>query len=270
MTSPPWNLRVMTWRSTPDAAQARARWARIPRNVAESMAFEREAVPLPTLTEWHLNPADPRTTGSTEPLPAPKDHPSGIARGTLTLERQIEQGLFDGRPLDDQLVRDLHRAICESVAPSLIGWRRTAVMVGNHIAPDWPLVPAMMRDYGRDLEARVAAHGLEPTARLIETLAFAEGRLLSIHPFVDYNGRATRVFLRLLLRRLELPPVRLAPDDDERADYLAALSAADRSDWGLLITVWMRRLSNTEGRPEQRDLANQRQLTPYPARAEPD
>ena len=36
-----------------------------------------------------------------------------------------------------------------------------------------------------------------------------------------------RVFLRLLLRRLQLPPVRLAPGEDGRADYLAALGAAE-------------------------------------------
>jgi len=35
------------------------------------------------------------------------------------------------------------------------------------------------------------------------------------------------VFLRLLLRRLQLPPVRLAPGEDGRADYLAALGAAE-------------------------------------------
>ena len=242
MESEPWTQHIAAWRATPDTARARARWARIPRNVAESMACEREDVPLTTLEEWHANPDHLDTGGHKEPLQDPTNRPSAIARLVLTLERQIEQAQFDTRPLDDELVRDLHTAICEHVAPSLAGWRRIEVAVGSNIAPTWPLVPALMRDYGRDLEARIAAQGLEPTERLLETLAFAEGRLLSVHPFADYNGRVARVFLRLLLRRLELPPVRLAPGDDERADYLAALSAADRNDWSGLMDCWRKRL----------------------------
>jgi Fic family protein len=243
MQPEPWTQRIVTWRATPDGARARARWARIPRNVAESMAFEREDVPLTTLEDWHANTDDLDTAGPEEPLQDITDYRSAIAHQVLTLERQIEQAQFDTRALDDELVRDLHTAICEHVAPRLVGWRRIEVAVGSHIAPAWPLVPALMRDYGRDLEARIAAQGLDPTERLLETLAFAEGRLLSIHPFADYNGRVTRVFLRLLLRRQKLPPVRLAPGDDERANYLTALSAADRSDWNPLIQVWMHRLA---------------------------
>ncbi len=205
------------------------------------MAFEREPVPLATVEHWHTNP--PRrqaTAGPQEPLAGPK----AIARQVLTLEQQIEQARFDTRALDDQLVHDLHTAICAPVAPHLAGWRRVGVTVGSHIAPISPLVPMLMRDYGRDLEARLAAQGLETTERLLETLAFAEGRLLSIHPFADYNGRVTRVLLRLVLRRLELPPVRLAAGDDEREAYLAALTAADSGDRQRLMCIWSQRIAN--------------------------
>jgi hypothetical protein len=240
-----WTQAITTWRATSTAARAQTRWSRIPRNVAESMAFEREPIPLATVEHWHTNP--PRrqaTVGPQEPLAGPK----AIARQVLTLEQQIEQARFDTRALDDQLVHDLHTAICAPVAPHLAGWRRVGVTVGSHVAPPWPLVPILMRDYGRDLEARLAAQGLETTERLLETLAFAEGRLLRIHPFADYNGRVTRVFLRLVLRRLELPPVRLAPGDDERGSYLAALAAGDRGDGTLLIGCW-----NTRFRSAQTD-----------------
>ncbi len=77
----------------------------------------------------------------------------------------------------------------------------------------------------------------------METLAFAEGRLLSIHPFLDFNGRVTRLWLRELLRRLELPPVDLVPTDPAAvATYLAALRAADDLDWTPLVAVWRDRL----------------------------
>jgi len=235
MKPEPWTQAITTWRTAATAARDQTRWSRIPRNVAESMAFEREPVPLATVEHWHTNPPSRQATaGPQEPLAGP----NALARQLLTLEQQIEQAQFDTRALDDQLVHDLHTAICAPVAPHLAGWRRVAVTVGSHIAPLWPLVPMLMRDYGRDLEARLAAQGLETTERLLETLAFAEGRLLRIHPFADYNGRVTRVVLRLLLRRLELPPVRLAPGDDERGGYLAALAAGDRGDWTPLIDCW--------------------------------
>ena len=38
-----------------------------------------------------------------------------------------------------------------------------------------------------------------------ECLAFAQARLLSIHPFEDFNGRLTRVLLADLLHRLDMP-----------------------------------------------------------------
>lgn len=41
--------------------------------------------------------------------------------------------------------------------------------------------------------------------RLLETLAFAEHRLLYMDSFVDFSGRVTRLFLAELLRRLGLP-----------------------------------------------------------------
>ena len=77
---------------------------------------------------------------------------------------------------------------------------------------------------------------------LLETLAFAEGRLLSIHPFADFNGRVTRLFLRELLHRLKLPPVDLVPADAAgEAIYFAALQAGDLSDWKPLMKIWEQR-----------------------------
>ena len=81
---------------------------------------------------------------------------------------------------------------------------------------------------------------------LLETLAFAEGRVLFIHPFPDFNGRATRLLLAEILRRQELPPVGIAPDNDTaRRNYLSALEAADRLDWTLLTKLWQERLETT-------------------------
>ncbi len=100
-----------------------------------------------------------------------------------------------------------------------------------------------MRDYVLDLRARIEALPHEASDLLLELLAFAEGRLLSIHPFADFNGRTTRVFIDWLTRRLDLPDVDPTPDEGAATDqYLAALRAADRHNWQPLMAVWRERL----------------------------
>ncbi len=101
----------------------------------------------------------------------------------------------------------------------------------------------LVRDYFADLNVRLAEMSAGKETLLLETLAFAEGRLLFIHPFADFNGRATRLLLAEILRRQELPPVELAPDNDNaRKNYIHALEAADKLDWTPLTKLWQERL----------------------------
>jgi|GEM_PF-300208 len=170
-----------------------------------------------------------------------------LARRVQALEESIEAGDFDGHAVDDQLIRSFHSQLCAELIPQLSGWRRADVTVGTHTPPASHLVPQCIREYARDLAARLAALSGEADQHLLETLAFAEGRLLSIHPFLDFNGRVARVFLRLLLHRLDLAPVSLAPNDSEgeTASYLTALRATDANDWRPLGEVWRRRFEKS-------------------------
>jgi fido (protein-threonine AMPylation protein) len=102
-----------------------------------------------------------------------------------------------------------------------------------------------MRIYGDDLDVRWHDAGSRDDERLLEMLAFAEGRLLFIHPFRDFNGRVTRVFLRELLCRLRLPGISLAPvESAPREVYLAALRASDHLQYRPLVDVWKQRIEN--------------------------
>lgn len=167
-----------------------------------------------------------------------------IAKRVQALESAIVAGHYDGRTLDEGLFLELHRRICGDLIPHLAGrWRTGDVVVGEHEAPAYPSVPQRMREYVLDLQARLASLPGEPDDLWLETLAFAEGRLLSIHPFSDFNGRVTRVFIDLLARVLDLPDVDPTPDPGEAAEqYLAALRAADRNDWRALMDIWRRRI----------------------------
>lgn len=103
-----------------------------------------------------------------------------------------------------------------------------------------------MRSYSLDLAARWEDAQARDDERLLEMLAFAEGRLLWIHPFYDFNGRVTRVFLRELLRRLHIAALSLASTElTARSLYLAALHTADASNYNPLIEIWKQRIASS-------------------------
>lgn len=167
-----------------------------------------------------------------------------LARRVEQIQYAIRQGELGSCPLDESLLLDLHQRICGELTPNFAGrWRTQEVVVGQHHPPLPHLVAQAMRDYVLDLQARIKALPSEVDDHLLELLAFAEGRLLSIHPFTDFNGRTTRVFIDWLTRHLELPDVDPTPDEGVATEqYLAALRAADQHDWQPLMAVWRERL----------------------------
>lgn len=168
-----------------------------------------------------------------------------LARRVEAVQNTIRDGGWDTRSIDERLFLDLHQQICGELTPDFAGrWRKQEVVVGAHSPPLPHLVAQAMREYVLDLQARIETLPLVADDRLLESLAFAEGRLLSIHPFTDFNGRTTRVFIDWLTRRLQLPDVDPTPDAGAATDrYLAALHAADRHHWQPLMAIWRERLA---------------------------
>jgi CRISPR-associated endonuclease/helicase Cas3 len=160
------------------------------------------------------------------------------------VEAAILSGDYAARPLDDELLLDIHRRLCADLVPAWAGkWRDIEVRVGRLEPPPPFQLPMLMRDYGLDLQARWTAAAAELSELTLEFLAFAEGRFLTIHPFRDFNGRTIRLFLTELRRRLDLPHVELAAEaGEERHRYFTALEAADRLDWQPLVELWRTRL----------------------------
>lgn len=173
-----------------------------------------------------------------------------LAERVELLQGDIAEGVFDNHPINEALLQDFHRAICGDLTPRIAGqWRDTQVVVGTHEPPPPHVLAQHMRNYLADLAARIAALPAMPDDLWLEALAFAEGRLLSIHPFADFNGRTTRVFIDWLTRRMQLPDVDPTPAAGAASDqYLAALRAADQSNWQPLMAIWRERLAKG-GRP---------------------
>lgn len=170
-----------------------------------------------------------------------------LAERVASVEARIADAAYAGELLDEFLIQKLHGDMAANLIPGIGGrWRRKDVIVGQHEPPSHIRVPELMREYARDLNARIASCASD-YERLLETLAFAEGRLLSIHPFEDFNGRATRVFLADLLRRLNLPAIDPTPDPGPPTRrYLAALAQADRFNWKPLMEIWRERFDARE------------------------
>ena len=166
-----------------------------------------------------------------------------LAERVLKVRQKIADGEFASRDDFPEILLQLHSEIAGDLCPEWAGrWRDAEVRVGEHHPPPPYQVPLLMRGYGADLKARIQAFSGPEDSLLFEFLAFAEGRLLSIHPFTDFNGRVTRLFLRELLRRLNLPPVELAPmAPTKQAAYRAALRAGDVLNWRPLMEVWQER-----------------------------
>jgi CRISPR-associated endonuclease/helicase Cas3 len=169
-----------------------------------------------------------------------------LAERVLRVQQAIERAGYSQWRLSEDLLRTMHADFCADLVPDWAGkWRTVQVRVGIHEPPLPHELPLRMRDYMADLNERIATTTGDVDA-LPELLAFAEGRLLSIHPFLDFNGRVTRLWLWELLRRLELPPVRLAPTElSAQKAYVSALRDFDRADRQTLVGLWRGRLAGS-------------------------
>ncbi len=129
-------------------------------------------------------------------------------------------------PVTAGVVRQLHVLVLARIDDDNAGqYRQLPVRIAGaaHEPPPAREVPARMTDWADWLAAQVSA-GAEP----VELAAVAHHRLVSIHPFLDGNGRTARLVMNLVLLRTGYPPAIIARAN--RAQYYRALAAADRGD----------------------------------------
>lgn len=166
-----------------------------------------------------------------------------LAERVAAVELAIGRREYAASTSSEDLILDLHRRICADLTPNMAGrWRRKEVRVGEHAPPPAGQLPMLMRDYAADLAARLGHASALSDEALVELLAHAEGRLLHIHPFEDFNGRVTRLFLLELLYRLDLPIVTLGTEPGPETErYFSALRAFDAHDPRPLEAIWRSR-----------------------------
>ena len=119
----------------------------------------------------------------------------------LTLHRLVLKGIDDD-----------HASYYRSIPVRIAG---AAVVLPNPLK-----VPDLMAQFMTWLHETTTAARLHPVALATE----AHYRLVSIHPFVDGNGRAARLLMNLILLQADYPPAIIGPE--QRLAYLNALETA--------------------------------------------
>lgn len=120
-----------------------------------------------------------------------------------------------GQPTENELL-DIHRLILAKISDADAGrYRNVSVRIvgSTAIMPNPLKVPSLMKDFF-DWLSSTPEHPVRVAAE-------AHYRLVTIHPFIDGNGRTARLLMNLLLIRNGYPPAVLAPED--RLTYVNAL-----------------------------------------------
>ncbi|KAM9392446.1 protein adenylyltransferase FICD [Pholidichthys leucotaenia] len=121
-------------------------------------------------------------------------------------------------------ILEIHRRVLGYVDPVEGGRLRTSqVFVGHHIPPH-------PQDLQRHMEELVQWLNSEESLQLhpVEYAALAHYKLVYIHPFVDGNGRTSRLLMNLVLMQARYPPITIRKE--QRAEYYTALDTANEGD----------------------------------------
>ena len=141
-------------------------------------------------------------------------------------------------PLDEAVVRDLHRRIVARSEPQIAGIyspHRRRIAGSPVVFPNPLKIPDLMQALGQALGST------PPTP----AAAFdAHFRLTAIHPFTDGNGRTARLLMNLMLIRSGYSPIAVRPED--RRTYLDTLERGSlQQDTGPFQTFLHERLDAT-------------------------
>ncbi|XP_030647408.1 protein adenylyltransferase FICD [Chanos chanos] len=121
-------------------------------------------------------------------------------------------------------ILEIHRRVLGYADPVEAGRLRThQVFVGHHIPPHPQDVERLMEELVQWLNSEEALQ-LHP----VEFAALAHYKLVYLHPFVDGNGRTSRLLMNLVLMQASYPPITIRKE--QRAEYYATLDTANEGD----------------------------------------
>ena len=129
----------------------------------------------------------------------------------------VKQCVAEGKPLDENTVKDIHALLMENILPGGI-YRNVEVRISG--AQHKPPAPSEMyrqvKDFYADLPYKAEMNAME-------LAAWTHAEFVKIHPFVDGNGRTSRMIMNYQLMAAGFLPVSIAKEN--RLPYFEALEA---------------------------------------------
>ncbi|MDO5673762.1 MAG: Fic family protein [bacterium] len=126
--------------------------------------------------------------------------------------------------LSESLLKQLHGLILRGIDRENAGcYRSSSVLIAGsrHTPPQAWQVPILMEECFRFYA--VQRENLHP----VQLAAEMHERIVTIHPFIDGNGRTARLAMNLILLQHGYPIANIPGDTENRLAYYAALEAAN-------------------------------------------
>ena len=156
----------------------------------------------------------------------------GLTIGNKTLKEHLEvinhehaiaildEIVKDKEPISEWNIKNIHYFILKGIDEDNAGvYRRSNVKIkgATHIPPDYLIVPELM-------EKLIINYNSWDRYHPIIKAALLHGELVKIHPFVDGNGRVSRLVMNLSLMKSGYLPVIIKKE--KRIEYYDALDKA--------------------------------------------
>ena len=130
--------------------------------------------------------------------------------------RYIQKCITKGKKLDENIVKDIHQILTENIIAGGINRNQEVRISGaGHIPPVGTDMYIQIKNFYADLEWK------EQILNPIEYAAWTHAEFVRIHPFIDGNGRTSRLIMNYQLMSKGFLPISIAKEN--RLDYYNAL-----------------------------------------------
>lgn len=133
----------------------------------------------------------------------------------------LEEVVQKDEKLNEWTVKSIHRLVLKGIQDENAGvYRKENVLIGGatHRPPDHVVVPELMERFVQTVENEWS------TLHPVERAAKVHAEFVKIHPFIDGNGRTSRLLMNYELMKAGFPPAVIKATD--RAAYYDALDHA--------------------------------------------
>lgn len=133
----------------------------------------------------------------------------------------LEEVVQKEERLNEWIIKSIHRLVLKGIQDEDAGvYRKENVLVGgaSHRPPDHVVVPELMERFVETVDNEWS------TLHPVERAAKVHSEFVKIHPFIDGNGRTSRLLMNYELMKAGFPPAVIKATD--RAAYYDALDQA--------------------------------------------